>query len=247
MECPVQSDAPLATENRLLATLPPGHRERLEKRAERVALRRGEIVCEPFAAMTHVYFPAGNLLSSVIIMPDGTPIEAAVIGHDGMSGIGMLVNAKASPYRVMQQVDGPCLRVPAADFAEVLADSPPLRLILERYALTLLQQSGQNVACGLSHPVAARMCRWLLECADRVGREDFDITQDFLAAMLGVRRQAVNITAAELQDAGLITYRRGHVALRSRAAVEKSACDCYGVTREMYEELMRIPADTVAA
>ena len=228
-------------ENRLLAALPPAERERLMSRAERVAIPQSEVVCEPGMPMTHAVFPLDNLLSSVVLMPTGETIEAAVTGAEGMAGIGLLLGVTASPHRVVQQIEGESLRLPADDFRAVVHESDALRTLLERYALTLLQQVGQNVACGLTHPVPERLCRWLLDCADRIGREEVEITQEFLAEMLGVRRQAVNLTASALQEAGLITYQRGRITIRRRAAIERSACECYRITRDRYERLMRPP------
>lgn len=238
----MQTNVDRPVENRLLAMLPGADRGRLVKRAERVRLGPGDVICDPGAPMAYAVFPLTNLLSSVVVMPDGEVVEAAVTGREGMAGIGLLLGLTASPHRVMQQVEGECLRIPAGDFEAALAESEPLRTLLERYALTLLQQVGQNVACGLSHPVPERLCRWLLESADRIGREEVEITQEFLAEMLGVRRQAINLTASALQEAGLITYQRGRITFRKRAGIEKSACECYRITRDMYERLMKAPA-----
>ncbi|HEX6985644.1 MAG TPA: Crp/Fnr family transcriptional regulator, partial [Planctomycetaceae bacterium] len=221
-------------QNRLLAMLPPEDFDRLSRRMERVTLPLKAVVVEPREPIRHAYFPLTNVLSSIIVLADGTTIESATIGNEGMSGVGLLVGELAGPYRVIQQVEGESLRVPVADFRETLSESLALRQLVERYTLTLLQQSSQNAACGLSHSVEERMCRWLLMCADRAGRDEFAITQEFLSQMLGVRRQAVNITAGLLEHAGLIAQRRGHIAVKDRAGLEASACECYRAAKEMY-------------
>jgi CRP-like cAMP-binding protein len=229
-------------ENRILALLPQEDFDRLAPHLERWHIPLGEVVCEPDQPMQYGYFPISNVLSSVIVLRDGAAVESAVIGNEGMAGLGLLAEDNSSPYRLVQQVEGDGLRIPADVLKAALDESETFRRIVERYVLALLRQSAQNTACGRHHSVEERMCRWLLTTADRVKGDEFYITQEFLGEMLGVRRQSVNLTAGQLQEAGLISYRRGRLKILDRARLEESACECYRLTRNAYERLMRTPA-----
>ncbi len=130
------------------------------------------------------------------------------------------------------------MRFTAFEFKGLLETSACLRDMVGRYVLTLLQQHAQNAACNLHHKIDERLCRWLLTTSDRVGRDNFQVTQEFLSEMLGVSRQSVNVTAGQLQQQGLISYRRGNLRINDRVLLEASACECYAVTKETYERLM---------
>ncbi|HEX6987821.1 MAG TPA: Crp/Fnr family transcriptional regulator [Planctomycetaceae bacterium] len=229
--------------NRILSLLPPEDYERVASRMERVRIPLGQVVCEPDEPVAFCYFPLTNVLSSVIELNDGSAVEVAVIGNEGLAGVGLLVDERSNPHRLVQQVEGESLRMPADAFRQALDESPALRRVTERYVLTLLRQAGQNAACNRHHTVEERMCRWLLATADRVERDEFYITQEFLGEMLGVRRQSVNLAAGLLQQAGLITYRRGNLRILDRGGLERAACECYRVTNEAYERLMRVPGN----
>ena len=146
--------------NRILSRLPLDDRRRLFGKAEHVKLALGDVVCDPGRPIAHAYFPVGGILSSVIILADGETVEAAAIGNEGMAGVALLVDGTASPHRVVQQVRGEMLRIPAIAFKAALLESQLLHELTERYALALLQQCGQNVACNAHHNVKQRMCRW---------------------------------------------------------------------------------------
>lgn len=200
-----------------------------------------DVICHPGEPIEHVYFPISGMVSSIIVLKNGTTVEAATIGNEGVAGIGLLIDDTSSPYRMVQQVAGEMLRIPTADFQHILRQSPALKDLLLRYAFSLLQQCGQNAACNLHHTIGERMCRWLLQTSDRAGRHSFHITQEFLSEMLGVSRQAVNVNARRLQDAGLIEYHRGHVTIVNRDGLEQSACECYEMFNATYERYLKIP------
>ncbi|MCA9109909.1 MAG: Crp/Fnr family transcriptional regulator [Planctomycetaceae bacterium] len=235
------------TGNLLLDNLPQNAFRQLTPYLENVSMRIRETICEPGAFQDYAYFPTTSMLSSIIILRNGTTVEAATIGNEGMGGVGLLIKQRASPYRVIQQVDGETLRMSADRFEMLLDEIGPLREMIQRYTFTLLQQTGQNAACNLHHQVEARMCRWLLQTSDRAGRHDFKITQEFLSEMLGVSRQSINVTAKSLQEAGLINYRRGHVIIEDRPRLEDSACECYTVFNDAYERYMNFPIEKPTA
>jgi CRP-like cAMP-binding protein len=191
--------------------------------------------------MTHAYFPVAGILSSLVILKNGAVAEAAVIGNEGLAGLALLVDEGASPHRVVQQMRGAMLRLTAADFRAALLESAALHELTERYAMALLQQCGQNVACNAHHGVRERMCRWFLATSDRVGADQFDVTQEYLAQMLGVRRQTVGTTSQLLQRSGFISYRRGHLRIHDRGALERWSCECYWATQEAYDRVMQLP------
>lgn len=228
--------------NRLLERLPEADRRRLTESAERVRLRNHEVVANPGEPIRYAYFPLTSVFSSTVVMQDGTTVEAASVGNEGMAGVNLLVDGRASPYRTIQQIAGETLRVPANRFRAILADSPALRELVERFVLTLLRQGAQAAACNLFHSVQERTCCWLLMCADRLRSDHFRITQETLSEMLGVARPTVTVTAGALQRDGLITYTRGHVRIVDRRGLERATCECYAVRREVYRELMRLPA-----
>ena len=228
-----------STENRLLRRLAPEIQRDFLDRALRVVMPVGEVACEPGLSNHYIYLPTTGVLSTVVTLHDGSTVEAATIGNEGLVGLASVLDDSVNPCRTIQRVEGELLRIPSGEFRALLAGSPQMQQIVGRYVLTLLQQCAQNVACHLHHKVPERMARWLLTTSDRTGQSGFPVTQEFLGGMLGVSRQSVNATAGQLQQAGLIAYRRGKLQITNRPALESAACECYRVTNEAYRRLMR--------
>jgi CRP-like cAMP-binding protein len=176
----------------------------------------------------------------MVVLEDGSTVEASTIGNEGMDGVYLLADPLANPYRINVQVHGDMIRMPAAAFSRALAEVPALAQLVMRYALVLIQRGAQNGACIQHHTIEERMCRWLLETAHRKGADQFGLTQEFLSDMLGVRRQSVNLTARVLQSAKLIKYHRGELTILDRAGLEEASCECFRVTTHMYERTMRL-------
>lgn len=179
--------------------------------------------------ITHVYFPLTALISLMTLLEDGTAVEVAAVGHEGMAGIPLALGIERDAHQALVQVPGDALRMEAAALRAAVDALPELRGMLLRYMQVLLVQVGQGSACNGKHGLSERCARWLLETHDRVRRDEFPLTQDFLASMLGVRRPAVTVAAGMLQQAGLITYHRGRVTVRDRAQLEAASCECYQV------------------
>lgn len=228
----------LELENLLLRRLPTDDYRQLAGALERVQIPLKQVMFEPQQPIRYAYFPVSGVASSLILLEDGSAVESSTIGREGMLGMGLTMTQSESPFRVIQQIAGESDRIPANDFRRALGDSAALREIVQRYILTVVRQTAQNSACNLHHSVESRMCRWVLASADRVGDDEFDITQEFLAEMLGATRQTVNLTARLLQRAGLIAYRRGHLTIADRAGMQQSACECYDVMKHAYEWLL---------
>ena len=198
------------------------------------------MICEAGNPLEHAYFPVSAVLSALIVLENGAMVEAATIGNEGMVGVSLLLGNPPTPHRIVQQVLGETLRIDVDAFSRALKASDALRHLVERFAVTLIYQGSQGAACNRHHSVE-RMCRWLLETLDRYGKEEFDITQEFLGAMLGVRRQGVNLTARLLQQAGIITYDHSHLTIRNRREFAKISCECYGASNAVYRCLMEGP------
>ncbi|MBA3314265.1 MAG: Crp/Fnr family transcriptional regulator [Planctomycetota bacterium] len=226
--------------NQLLDLLSEADLARLLQRAERVTVPLRTLVTEAGEPSREVHFPLTSVFSSLIPLRDGSTIEVATVGNEGMTGIDLLTDKPASVYRVISQVEGESLRVPADFFRSLLLEAGPLARIIQRYAMTVTHQCGQSAACNLRHDVEERMCRWLLMTHDRVRRDEFYLTQEFLGIMLGVRRQSVSLSASILQEAGLITYSRGNMKILDRPGLEAVSCECYATLRETYRQVMGI-------
>ena len=226
--------------NKILERLPEPDFRRVISFMEEVSPPLGEVVARPGTEPRWVHFPASGVLSSMVVLEDGSTVEGATVGNEGMDGLYLLADPQANPYRINVQVQGKILRMPTRAFNEVRAERPALSQLLIRYALVLIQRRAQNAACIQHHTIEERMCRWLLETALRKGEDRFGLTQEFLADMLGVRRQSVNLTARILQSAGLIQYHRGELTILDRAGLEDASCECFRVTSQMYERTMRL-------
>ena len=230
-----------ASVNRLLAALSPDEAATLLPQLVPVQLRHAELLYRPGESITHVYFPTTALVSLMIVMEDGKEVEMAAVGREGMAGLPVALGSDSDGHVAMVQIPGDGLRLETSAFRTALATMPGLQLLLGRYALALLTQAGQAAACNGLHAIAERCARWLLEAQDRVGEDSFLLTQDFLAAMLGVRRPSVTLAAGMLQQAGLITYHRGRVTILDRERLEESACECYRAIMAETDRLIGAP------
>ena len=226
--------------NTILKRLPKHDFQKIMAHMELITPDVGEVVAYPGKEPKFVHFPISGVLSSMVVLEDGSTVEASTIGNEGMDGLYLLANPLANPYRINVQVEGEMLRMPAAAFTREMSDNPPFSQLLLRYALVLIQRGAQNGACIQHHTIEERMCRWLLETAHRKGMDRFGLTQEFLADMLGVRRQSVNLTARILQQANLIKYHRGELTIVDREGLEEASCECFRVTTQMYERMMRL-------
>jgi CRP-like cAMP-binding protein len=228
------------TGNMILDRLPALDQDRIIPHMERVSLELGVVVAHPGKEPRWVHFPVSGVLSSMVVLEDGSTVEASTVGNEGMDGLYLLADPLANPYRINVQVPGEMMRMSADEFRRARSEKNALSQLLMRYALVLIQRGAQNGACIQHHTIEERMCRWLLETAHRKGADHFGLTQEFLADMLGVRRQSVNLTARLLQQANLIKYCRGELTILDREGLEEASCECFNVTSQMYERTMRL-------
>ena len=224
--------------NELLSALPPVVAREVAGELERVDLDSRDPVYEPGRPMEHVFFPLDAVLSVVADLSEGVAVEVATVGREGMTGAPVLLRAGQSGHRSFTQVPGAALRLNTRRLLELIAANEAFSLLLHRYVHALMTQVAHSVACGRAHTIDQRSARWLLTTHDRVGRDEFPLTQEFLARMLGVRRASVNTSAAMLQRAGFITYSRGRIRVLDRSGLEGASCDCYGFIRGEYGRLL---------
>ncbi|HEX4076106.1 MAG TPA: Crp/Fnr family transcriptional regulator [Candidatus Acidoferrales bacterium] len=212
--------------NALLLDLCSGDRDALQERMDPVDLPLRMILNEAGEPIEFAYFINGGCASILNVMSDGKSVEVGLVGHEGFVGSPLLAGFRTSPTRAIMQVAGAGFRMGAQDLRRSLEEFPRLFGDLERYNQEFNIQAMQTAACNRLHEVEQRLARWLLMTQDRVG-DSFELTQEFIAHMLGTRRATVTITAGLLQKAGLITYKRGRVQIKNRAGLENSACECY--------------------
>jgi CRP-like cAMP-binding protein len=225
--------------NRLLDRLPDDIFKRLQSSIEPISLPQGKEICGQDGRMSHVYFPTNGVCSVVSITDDGRIVEGATVGNEGMIGIPVVLGLDFSPIKAISQVSGDALRIPSQLFSEALERRGPLDRLMRRYIAFSLRHAYQTGACNALHSLEERMCRWLLMTQDRVGKSEFGLTQEFLAEMLGVRRQSVTVVAGTLQTAGLIRYQRGIMRIVDRDRIEEASCECYETMEAYYDRIMK--------
>jgi CRP-like cAMP-binding protein len=229
----------LATvDNHLIELLPRKDRVHLLAQCEPVQLVLSEVLCEPGKPTRHVYFPTDGFIS-LVAMVDGTPsLEVGMVGREGMVGAQLVLGVATTPLRALVQGPGTAWRIGAKAFRAELARSPALQRGLNRYLYVLMVQLAASAGCLRFHQIGARLARWLLMTQDRAHADNFHVTHEFLAYMLGVRRVGVTGAASTLQRSGLIEYHRGELTVLDRHGLEAAACSCYAADRQSYAALL---------
>jgi CRP-like cAMP-binding protein len=212
--------------NSLLLDLSPSEWNVVRTRMEMVQLPVQTVLNEAGQPIKFAYFVNGGCASILNVMSDGKSVEVGLVGREGFVGSPLLAGFRTSPTRAIMQVGGSAFRINPQDLGSLLSDFSRLGDALECYTQELTIQAIQTAACNRLHEVEQRLARWLLMTQDRVGNS-FELTQEFIAHMLGTRRATVTITAGILQKAGLITYKRGRVQVKNRAGLEIGSCECY--------------------
>ena len=223
--------------NRILSSLSQEDYARILPDLKAVPLRFRVSLHEPGDKMPYVYFPNSGIISMLTVMQDGTAVEIATIGNEGMVDLFVFLGVEESDSRLLIQVPGTALRMESARFREHVDQIPALRTLLGYYAIALFALAAQSAACNRMHPMVARCARWLLMTHDRVDAPEFPMTHNFLSEMLGVRRPSVSVAAEALRKTGVIAYHRGKVTVLDRPGLEAASCECYRLIRERFDRM----------
>jgi CRP-like cAMP-binding protein len=227
-------------QNHLLAALPAAEFGRLAAHLELVPMRLGEILYEPGGQMQHAYFPTTAIVSLHYVMESGASAETAGVGNEGVVGISLFMGGDSTPSSAVVQTAGHGYRLAGRLLKQEFNRAGAMRSLLLRYTQALITQMIQTAACNRHHSVEQQLCRWLLLTLDRCDSRELIMTQELVASMLGVRREGITEAAGNLQRAGLIRYRRGHISVLQRDGLEKRSCECYAVVKK---ELARLMSD----
>jgi CRP-like cAMP-binding protein len=218
--------------NLFLERLPADERALMLRSARAVAHVTGDTIAQPGKSFDEVVFPIDSVTSVLTVLSDGKAVEAATVGFEGFVPMTAMFDARTEPTSTtVVQVPGRSLVVPLTVFRQV-AQRPSFAALAMRYAHGYIAMLSQNVACNRAHPIEQRCARWILIAHDRARRDGFEMTQDYLAGMLGVTRPSVSVAAGMLQNAGFIAYHRGRMEILDRDGLEASACECYEVISE---------------
>ena len=234
------ADQSRSENNLILAALSPQDSAALTAKCTDVSLPRKTVVHHSGDPITHVYLPGGGFFSELAELRSGEMIEVMTVGREGIAGaIAMLSDGPVHTTSMVQGEITACLRLPVADFLAEMSRQPPFATLVRRYVKAWLELTAQSTACNALHPAEQRLARWLLMAHDRMASDEFLLTQEFAAVMLGVSRPTVTIVAGILQKAGIVVYRHGRIRILNRQALESAACECYRVSISMLQEVFQ--------
>lgn len=232
--------SPSPSQNHLLAALPTVEFDVLAGHLELVPMRLGQMLYEPGGQLQHAYFPTTSIVSLHYVMESGATAETAGVGNEGMLGVSLFMGGDTTSSSAVVQTAGQAYRLQRRLLKQEFDRGGLLQRLLLRYTQALLTQMAQTAVCNRHHSLEQQLCRWLLLTLDRLPTNELVMTQELVASMLGVRREGITVAAGDLQRAGYISYRRGHIAVLDRLGLESSACECYSVVKK---ELNRLLSD----
>jgi CRP-like cAMP-binding protein len=218
--------------NQLLAALPKKEYQGLLHHLEQIPLVFEEVLYQPAAVMSDVYFPNSGIVSLLAGANERATIEVGLVGNEGMVGLGIFLGVNTSVNRAVVQGVGSAMKMKASSLRQQCKDGGIFSRLLQRYSHSVLAQVTQSAVCNQFHSIDARLARWLLMTHDRMGDDEFQLTQEFLSHMLGVRREGVSMAAGDLQKRKLIRYSRGNLRILDRPGLESTSCGCYEIIRD---------------
>ena len=224
--------------NQLLAALPDAEWARWQPHLELVNMPLGRVLYESGGKLAHVYFPTTAIVSLLYVMEDGASAEIAVVGYDGVVGVSLFMGGESTTSSAVVQSAGHGFRLKSSLMMQEFNRGGPALHLLLRYTQALITQMAQTTVCNRHHSLDQQLCRWLLLSLDRLHTDELVMTQELIANMLGVRREGVTEAAGNLQNDGLIRYRRGRIAVLDRARLEQRTCECYAVVKTEYDRLL---------
>jgi CRP-like cAMP-binding protein len=228
------------SQNHLLAALPPAEFKRFAPHLELVPMLLGETLYEPGSQLQHVYFPTSAIVSLLYVMESGVSAEIAGVGNEGILGIALFMGGSTTPSSAVVQTAGHGYRLEAGLLKAEFDRAGLTQRLLLRYTQALVTQMFQTAACNRHHSIEQQLCRFLLLTLDRLPSNELVMTQELIGTALGVRREGITEAAGNLQRAGIIRYRRGHIEALERPGLEARACECYAVVKK---ELGRLLSD----
>lgn len=231
------------TRNRLLDALYPEEYERIARKFEPVEIELSQVLFRPGERTEYVYFPVESIISLMTELEDGSGVETGLVGREGMAGISTLYGVERESKVATVQRTGTALRMGSSDLREELAHGGQLERLLLEYAHALMSEISQSVVCNVYHKIDVRLVRWLLMFQERAEAEEFELTHEFMANMLGVTRSSVGEAVRKLQEMGIVSYDRGHFRIVNRMALGQMACECYEVVRDEYDGLYKNSLD----
>jgi len=232
------SGTPAPTQNHLLAALPAADYQRLLADLELVSLPLGMALYESGGELDYVYFPTDCIVSLLYVMKSGASAEIAVVGYEGLLGVSLFMGGESTPSRAVVQSAGTAYRLPSNILKKEFERRGPMQRLLLRYTQALITQMSQTAVCNRYHTVDQQLCRWLLLTLDRLPTNELIMTQELVASMLGVRREAVTEAAGKLQHTGFIRYRRGHITVIDGSGLAAHVCECYAVVKKEFDRLL---------
>jgi CRP-like cAMP-binding protein len=221
--------------NFILSHLPEKEYNELLPDLQLIEMKSHDIIHRPHEPVEYVYFPENSLVSSVTVFEDGTSVETGCTGKEGVTGAFLALSKKKSPRESIVQISGKGWRIKADRFQTALKREGLLAQLVSEYIFAFLTEAAQCAACNSHHNITERLAKWLLISSYKTGRDQFRLTQDFLAQMLGVHRPGVTLVAINLKEAGLINYSRGLITITDKDGLEESACECYETIKSEYE------------
>ena len=232
------SSLPSPQQNHLLAALSATELDPLVAHLQLAPMQLGEILYDPGEQLQYAYFPTTAIVSLHYVIESGASAEIAGVGNEGVVGISLFMGGDTTPSSAVVQTAGHAYRLPREVLKSEFERGGPLQRLLLRYTQALITQMAQTAVCNRHHSIEQQLCRWLLVTLDRVPSGQLVMTQELVASMLGVRREGITEAAGRLQQAGVIRYRRGHIAVLDRTGLEERSCECYGVVKAEIDRLL---------
>ncbi|MCX4149879.1 MULTISPECIES: Crp/Fnr family transcriptional regulator [Paraburkholderia] len=224
--------------NHLLAVVPEPEMALMAPHLKLQRLHAGELLSDSGETVKHVYFPTTAIVSMLFLMADGATAEVAAVGNEGVIGVPVLMGGATMPNRIEVRSGGYAYSMSAQIFKREFEQHGPVHKLMLLYIQALLTQIAQNALCNRHHHIVKQVSSWLLLTHDRLKSDELVVTQQLIATMLGVRREGVTEAAGKLQDAGLISMRRGHITVLDREGLEEHACECYGIVKREFRRLL---------
>ncbi|MFA5920006.1 MAG: Crp/Fnr family transcriptional regulator [Methylococcaceae bacterium] len=225
-------------QNHLLAALPAEIFDRISPHLELISMPLGEVLYESDGQLQHVYFPTTAIVSLHYLLESGASAEIAGVGNEGVLGISLFMGGNTTPSLATVQTAGCGYRLKGRLIMEEFYRAGPMMRLMLRYTQALMTQISQTAVCNRHHSIEQQLCRWLLLTLDRLPSQELTITQELIAGMLGVRREGITEAAGNLQRAGLISYRRGHIMVLDRSGLESRVCECYNTVKKEFHRLL---------